>query len=263
MGFPGGGGGGRFGGMSGLTANKMTGLNYNYASNDEKLELDASARWNHSDGDTWSRSSTESFGTSLFSNRLNQSFSRSNNYNFQMRLEWRPDDVWNIMFRPNLRITKSDNTSTGSSLSFKEDPYLYVADPFDQASIAQLAADGEDLLFCKLVLLCIVAEGLPFDILPHDAQGLLIFIFFKKMRNAGMADLHQKIRIHPQREHSAVIPFGNGCLTGFFAAHQIRSPAVMAGQTLHLVIRLQKLLRKFISLKFSLDVFRYTPEFVH
>ena len=44
MGFPGGGGGGRFGGMSGLTANKMTGLNYNYASNDEKLELDASAR---------------------------------------------------------------------------------------------------------------------------------------------------------------------------------------------------------------------------
>ena len=142
MGFPGGGGGGRFGGMSGLTANKMTGLNYNYASNDEKLELDASARWNHSDGDTWSRSSTESFGTSLFSNRLNQSFSRSNNYNFQMRLEWRPDDVWNIMFRPNLRITKSDNTSTGSSLSFKEDPYLYVADPFDQASIAQLAADN-------------------------------------------------------------------------------------------------------------------------
>ena len=142
MGFPGGGGGGRFGGMSGLTANKMTGLNYNYASNDEKLELDASARWNHSDGDTWSRSSTESFGTSLFSNRLNQSFSRSNNYNFQMRLEWRPDDVWNIMFRPNLRITKSDNTGTGSSLSFKEDPYLYVADPFDQASIAQLAADN-------------------------------------------------------------------------------------------------------------------------
>ena len=142
MGFPGGGGGGRFGGMNGLTANKMTGLNYNYASNDESLEMDASVRWNHSDGDTWSRSSTEKFGTSLFSNDLSQRFSRSDNYNFQMRLEWRPDDVWNILLRPTLRLTKSDNTSTGSSLSFRQDPYLYVADPFATASIAQLAADN-------------------------------------------------------------------------------------------------------------------------
>ena len=142
MGFPGGGGGGRFGGMNGLTANKMTGLNYNYASNDESLEMDASVRWNHSDGDTWSKSSSESFGTSLFSNELNQRFSRSDNYNFQMRFEWRPDDVWNILLRPTLRLTKSDNTSTGSSLSFRQDPYLYVADPFATASIAQLAADN-------------------------------------------------------------------------------------------------------------------------
>ena len=142
MGFPGGGGGGRWGGRNGLTANKMAGLNYNFASNDDRLELDASLRWNHNDGDTWSKSSTENFGTSMFSNRLNQSFNRSDNYNFQMRLEWKPDDMWNIMFRPTLRITKSDNTSTGSSLTFNEDPYQYVADPFAQASIEQLAANN-------------------------------------------------------------------------------------------------------------------------
>lgn len=142
MGFPGGGGGGRWGGRNGLTSNKMAGLNYNFATNDEKLELDASLRWNHNDGDTWSKSTTENFGTSMFSNRLSQSYNRSDNYNFQMRLEWKPDEMWNIMFRPNLRISKSDNTSEGSSLTFNQDPYLHVADPFSQASIEQLASDN-------------------------------------------------------------------------------------------------------------------------
>ena len=142
MGFPGGGGGGRWGGRNGLTSNKMGGLNYNFATNDEKLELDASLRWNHNDGDTWSKSTTENFGTSMFSNRLSQSYNRSDNYNFQMRLEWKPDEMWNVMFRPTLRITKSDNTSEGSSLTFNKDPYQYVADPFSQASIEQLAADN-------------------------------------------------------------------------------------------------------------------------
>jgi hypothetical protein len=142
MGFPGGGGGGRFGGRSGLTANKMVGLNYNYASKDEKLELDGSVRWNHSDGDTWSRQATESFGAPQFSNSVNQSFNRSNNWNGQMRLEWRPDDAWNIMFRPSLRISNSDSKSNNMSVTFNQDPYLYVIDPLATASIAELAADS-------------------------------------------------------------------------------------------------------------------------
>ena len=43
MGFPGGGGGGRFGGRNGLNSSKMTGLNFNY-DNSKNLELDASLR---------------------------------------------------------------------------------------------------------------------------------------------------------------------------------------------------------------------------
>ena len=51
MGFPGGGGGGRFGGArNGLNASKMVGLNMNYEIKD-KLKLNGSVRWNHSDGD--------------------------------------------------------------------------------------------------------------------------------------------------------------------------------------------------------------------
>jgi hypothetical protein len=109
MGFPGGGGGGgRFGaGRQGLTANKMVGLNLNYEKKD-KLKIDGSVRWNHSDGDAFSKSSTENFFSSdlsSFGNSRSHNFSRSNQWNAQMRLEWQPDSMTNIMFRPNARYT--------------------------------------------------------------------------------------------------------------------------------------------------------------
>ena len=106
MGFPGGGGGGRFGGgRQGLTANKMTGINLNYE-NTGKLVLDGSVRWNHSDGDALSKvTSMTMYGAtnSQYGNSLTQNYTRSNNWNAQMRLEWTPDSMTNIMFRPNFR----------------------------------------------------------------------------------------------------------------------------------------------------------------
>ena len=144
MGFPGGGGGGRFGGRNGLTATKMTGVNFNF-DNNKNLELDASLRWNHSDGDTWSRTATENFGSNQFSNSISTNLSRSNNWNAQLRLEWRPDSATNVMFRPSLRVTNSDsrrNPADNFSATFNKDPYLYVADPLATASIEELAADN-------------------------------------------------------------------------------------------------------------------------
>lgn len=132
MGFPGGGGGGRFGmGRQGLTATKMTGVNFNYEKKD-KLTLDGSVRWNHSDGDALSKSSTENiFGekTSSFGNSINQNYSRSNGWDAQMRLEWMPDSMTNIMFRPNFRYNSNDGEQIGRNATFDEDPYNYVADP--------------------------------------------------------------------------------------------------------------------------------------
>ena len=139
MGFPGGGGGGRFGGgRQGLTANKMVGLNLNYEKTD-KLKVDGSVRWNHSDGDTWSKSSTENFfsgTTSSFGNSISQRFSRSNQWNAQMRLEWQPDSMTNIMFRPNARYNSSDEESNSWNATFTENPFDYTADPF--SNYAQL-----------------------------------------------------------------------------------------------------------------------------
>ena len=134
MGFPGGGGGGRWGGgRQGLTANKMAGVNINYEKTD-KLKVDGSVRWNHSDGDVMSKGSTETFFSdkmSSFGNSLSQNYSRSNNWNAQMRLEWQPDSMTNIMFRPNFRYNSNDgtNNSTNATFTENENPYNYTTDP--------------------------------------------------------------------------------------------------------------------------------------
>ncbi|MDO4159941.1 MAG: TonB-dependent receptor [Prevotellaceae bacterium] len=144
MGFPGGGGGGRFGaGRQGLNATKMIGGNFNYEKKD-KLKLDGSIRWNHSDGDARTEQSAENFvsTTASFSNSLNRTFTRENSWDARLRLEWKPDTMTNIMFRPNFTYSTSDSRSSSSSASYNDDPYLYVTDPLDAAAISQMANDS-------------------------------------------------------------------------------------------------------------------------
>lgn len=143
MGF-GGGRGGNFGrGLSGLTATKMVGMNYNFEKKD-KFQFDASVRWNHSNNDAWSKTSSENFvnTTGAFSNSKRQSYSRSNSWNGNMRIEWQPDTMTNIMFRPSFTLSSSDGVESGSSASFNSDPYLSVTDPLDEASLESMAEDS-------------------------------------------------------------------------------------------------------------------------
>lgn len=143
-GFPGGGGGGHFGaGRQGLNSSKMLGANFNYNHN-KMFMLDGSVRWNHSDGDVRTEQSTENFVSSVgsFSNSLNQSYTRSNSWDARFRLEWKPDTMTNIMFRPNFKYSTSDGLSTSTSASYNDDPYLYVTDPLSAEAISQMAEDS-------------------------------------------------------------------------------------------------------------------------
>ena len=132
MGFPGGGGGGRFGaGRQGLTANKMVGVNLNYE-NTDKFKLDGSIRWNHSDGDVLSKGNSKNFineQNSQYRNSLSHNFSCSNSWNGQMRLEWQPDSMTNIMFRPNFSYTTNDGINKSEDASFDKNPFDYSDDP--------------------------------------------------------------------------------------------------------------------------------------
>ena len=139
-----GGRGGRFGGgRRGLSASKMLGVNFNYEEKD-KLKLDGSVRWNHSDGDTRTENSSENFVNTegSFSNSVNQSFSRSDSWNAQMRFEWHPDTMTTIMFRPTMSYSYSDGISMNQSAMFSDDPFLYVDNPLSAESIALMDADS-------------------------------------------------------------------------------------------------------------------------
>ena len=115
----------------GLNARKMLGTNLNY-DDGEKLKLDASIRWNHRDGDNENENASERFYSETsrtFSNSFSKSLSRSNNWWGNVRMEWKPDSLTNILLRANGSIGTSDGTSTSASATFDADPYLYVDDP--------------------------------------------------------------------------------------------------------------------------------------
>ena len=117
MGFPGGGGGGRWGQQrQGLNASKMVGANINYELKN-KFKLDGSVRWNQ---------------TSVFSNSITHGFSRSNSWNAQMRIEWQPDSMTNILFRPTLRFNSNDGLDLSDEATYDQDPYKYVTNPLEQ-----------------------------------------------------------------------------------------------------------------------------------
>ena len=141
-GFGGGGPRRGFGGGNGLNASKMLAANYNYEEKN-KFKFNTSLRWNHSDGDVWSRRSSENFmgSSSSFSNSLNQNFSRSDSWNGNIRLEWMPDTMTNILFRPSISWTTNDSRSTGISASYNQDPYQYSDDPLSDEAIEKMNED--------------------------------------------------------------------------------------------------------------------------
>ena len=152
MGFPGGGGpGGWRPNKQGLNASKMLGLNYNYE-NKDKLKMDASLRWNHSDGDISSTVASENFVSqnSSFSNSRAKNFSRSNSWDGRFRLEWKPDTMTNIMFRPSFTIKSSDALARSLSAQFNADPYQITNDPLEDAARAELGL--EDVSTSKSLL---------------------------------------------------------------------------------------------------------------
>ena len=167
----GGGGGRRFGGGmgmgGGLNAAKTGMINLNY----EKTDLiiaQASVNFNHRDGDSWSRRSSENFvgSTSSFQNSINQNYSRSNNWSVTGRVEWTPDTLWNISFRPNWSFGTNDGTGNSTSATFNADPYDIVNEQITSAVIAQLLKNNSMAMTFIASCVILLSTVLPTSRLP-------------------------------------------------------------------------------------------------
>ena len=100
------------------------------------LEVGGNVRYNHSSTDNKSVSNSQNFvssTTSQFVNRINQSYSHRGGVNGDFRVEWKPDSMTNIQFRPNFSYNDNDNNGYNNSVTFSDDPYAAgMGDPLEE-----------------------------------------------------------------------------------------------------------------------------------
>lgn len=138
QGFSGGGGGPRWRPNNGLNATKTLGVNF--ATESAKIELGGSARYNYSDADVMSIGYTQDFlpNGNSYSNSNGQQRNKNKDFNADFRLEWKPDSMTNVIFRPNFSYGKTDKFSNSESGTFNSDPYQLVNNPNDYLNLEKI-----------------------------------------------------------------------------------------------------------------------------
>ena len=140
QGFSGGGGGPRWRRNNGLNAPKELGISF--ATENKKIELGGSAQYNYNDADISNINSSERFLQNGNSYSNSNSVNRNKNSTFRadFRMEWKPDSMTNIIFRPNFSYGKTDNASSSLSGTFDADPFSLVANPNDYLDFDKIIA---------------------------------------------------------------------------------------------------------------------------
>ena len=57
---------------------------------------------------------------------------RSNNWRGNLRFEWKPDSLTNILLRANGTTGTDDGTTTSNAATYNDDPYRYAANPLEE-----------------------------------------------------------------------------------------------------------------------------------
>lgn len=131
-----------FGGGQGLIATKHAGLDFSWENGKQKreagrLEVGGNVRYRHSNNDLVSSSNSETFltsgTTSSFANSWNKSGTKSTNVYSSFRLQWNPDSMTNITFRPSYSYSEGHNAGNSLSATFNDDPYQFdgMKNPLD------------------------------------------------------------------------------------------------------------------------------------
>ena len=134
--------GGRWGGGgNGITTSTMGGATFAWENGKPDysaglLKLGGNVRYNSSDSESESRSNSEMFlpsGVSQFSNSKNKGTNWNQNFNANFQLEWFPDSMTNIMFRPNFSHSNGNNFSNNRSVTFNQSPFdAGLTDPVEE-----------------------------------------------------------------------------------------------------------------------------------
>ena len=112
--FQGMGRGGR-GAGNGITTSGNIGLNMNKEFN-SKLTINGNLRYSHSENDAYSKSNRQNIlpdDSTSYYNETNNNHSRSDNVAADIRMEWTPDTLTRVIFRPNFSYSNSHRRENG------------------------------------------------------------------------------------------------------------------------------------------------------
>lgn len=120
------------GGGNGLTTSTMAAMDFSWENGKKRFEsgrfeIGGNARYNRRDNGTESTTSSETFLTNSRDRSFGESHSWGNtlsqSVNASMRLQWSPDSLTSISFRPSYSWSQSKSSSNSISATFDEDPY--------------------------------------------------------------------------------------------------------------------------------------------
>ncbi len=134
--------GGRWGGGgNGIVTSTMSGVTFAWENGKPEysaglLKLGGNVRYGSSDSESQTRTNSEMFlpsGASQFSNSKNRGTNWNQNVNANFRLEWFPDSMTNILFRPNFSHSDGNSFSDSRSVTFNQSPFeAGLTDPVEE-----------------------------------------------------------------------------------------------------------------------------------
>ena len=148
-----GGGGGRGWGRGGNGLQAVKDLGFNFATTSDKLETGGNVRFRYNGADTQNSSSTQNFVTQTGAFTRSQSVNKSSNisFNTDLRLEWKPDSMTNLIFRPSGSYSRNRGYSNSRRATFNDNPDLDSLASSDPLGYAEQNALNTDELFNLIV----------------------------------------------------------------------------------------------------------------
>lgn len=127
---------GSYGNTGNGGTSKRGNTGFNFSTDSEHLETGGNVRYSGASNHSFSESSSERFTgvKSSFSNSRRNNSSSNWNAGGDFRLEWKPDTMNRILFRPRFSFGKNDSYNSGVTATFSGDPYASgtIDDPIDQ-----------------------------------------------------------------------------------------------------------------------------------
>ena len=107
---------------SGITESKSFATSFAKDFN-ESLKLGGDIRYGHSDNDAYMKRNSETQyndSTREYTRSNNSSNRKRDDFNFNFRLEWKPDTLTTMIFRPRISFSKTHSTGSGESLTWND-----------------------------------------------------------------------------------------------------------------------------------------------